>query len=65
MQTAGLEAKKILEHLFAVFREDGFGVKLDTMDWVFLVAQPHDLAFLGPCGDGGFHDEAERAGNEG
>ena len=64
MQTAGLEAEKIFQHLFAVFREDGFGVKLDTMDRVFFVAQPHDLAFLGPCGDLqaigqsiAFHDE--------
>ena len=47
----GLRLQKILQHLFSVLGEDGFGVELDAVDGQFAVGEAHDFAFGGFGGD--------------
>jgi hypothetical protein len=42
-----LRIQKILQHLFPVLGEDGFGVELDAVDGQFAVGEAHDFAFGG------------------
>src|SRR5260370_34316162 len=46
-----LQRQKIAEELHPRAGEDGFGVKLHTFDGKFLVAESHDGAVGGFCGD--------------
>ena len=43
--------KKVSEHLLAVRREDGFGMKLYAEHGICFVLHGHDLAVIGLCGD--------------
>src|SRR6185295_8079294 len=49
---------EILQHFVAVLRQQRLRVELHTLDRQAAMAQPHDLAVLGLCGDG----EAVRQG---
>src|SRR5580692_8112128 len=49
---AFLKGQEIFEELFAGSSEDGFGMELDAFDFVTAMAEAHDDAVGGFCGDG-------------
>lgn len=46
-----LQVQKVLEKLFAVLGQDGFGMELYAMNWKLGVHQPHDFTFGSFGGD--------------
>ena len=46
--------EEVFENQFAFFAENGFGVELDTFDWVCSVADTHDFSVV--YGYGGYFE---------